>query len=154
MARKNKANGPAVIKATRDARQIASMILEVLAGMQTPAEAAEVLGISLPRYYTLELRAINGLIAACEPKPKGRVQSHDSKIEELEKEIARLKKECGRHQALLRSAQRAVGIPDRVKPKLAGKNGGKKRRRIKARGLKVVAMLKKQDNKDSSGSKN
>ncbi len=144
-AKAKKGAGPAVIDASRDARKLASMILEVLAGMRTTTEAAEALGVSLPRYYTLELRAINGLLAACEPRSKGRVKSHQSRVDDLEKEVARLKKECSRHQALLRTAQRAVGLPARAKAAGQGKNGGKRRRRNKPRGLKVVGMLKKQD---------
>jgi hypothetical protein len=46
-------------------------ILEVLAGLRTPAEAAQSLQISLPRYYVLETRALEGLVAGCEPKPLG-----------------------------------------------------------------------------------
>ena len=49
MASKSKTMGPAVIEASQDARKLASMILEVLAGIQTPTGAAEVLGISRPR---------------------------------------------------------------------------------------------------------
>jgi hypothetical protein len=145
-AKAKKGAGPAVIDASRDARRLASMILEVLAGMRTTTEAAEALGVSLPRYYTLEIRAINGLIAACEPRPKGRVKSRQSRIDDLEKENAWLRKECSRHQALLRTAQRAVGVPARAKTAGPGGNGkAKKRRRSKARALKVVGMLKKQD---------
>jgi len=51
------------------ARTAAALILEVLAGLRTPGEAAETLGLSLPRYYHLEERAIAGLTAACAPAP-------------------------------------------------------------------------------------
>jgi hypothetical protein len=47
------------------------VILEVLAGMRTPTEAATVVGLSVPRYYLWEQRALEGLVRACEPRPKG-----------------------------------------------------------------------------------
>src|SRR5947209_17562740 len=57
---------------SREARQRAAAILEVLAGARSPTEAAQALGVSLPRYYLLEARALGGLLAACEPQPPGR----------------------------------------------------------------------------------
>jgi hypothetical protein len=42
----------------------AAAILEVLAGARTPTEAATALAVSLPRYYQLESRALEGLVAA------------------------------------------------------------------------------------------
>src|SRR5262249_56517863 len=58
--------------ASRDARRLAAAILEVLAGVRTPAEAAQQLAISLTRYDIVEGRALHGLVAACEPRPLGR----------------------------------------------------------------------------------
>lgn len=49
-----------VRQATSDARRRAAAVLEVLAGARTPTQAAEALGVSLPRYYLLEQRAIGG----------------------------------------------------------------------------------------------
>src|SRR5260221_13686581 len=54
------------------ARKQAAAILEVLAGARTTGQAAEALGVSLPRYYQLEQRALEGLLSACEPRPQGR----------------------------------------------------------------------------------
>ena len=54
-----------------EARRAAALVLEVLAGVRTPAGAATALGIRLPRYYLLEQRAIQGLISACEPRRSG-----------------------------------------------------------------------------------
>ena len=53
-------------------RRLAAVILDVLAGSRTPPQAAEALGVSLPRYYQLEARALGGLVAACESRPRGR----------------------------------------------------------------------------------
>ncbi len=58
----------------------AALILEVLAGVRTPAGAATALGIRLPRCYLLEQRAIQGLISACEPRPVGRTVSTDRRL--------------------------------------------------------------------------
>jgi YD repeat-containing protein len=46
-----------------EARRLAAVILEVLAGLRGPAEAASACGLSLPRYYSCELRALHGLLA-------------------------------------------------------------------------------------------
>jgi hypothetical protein len=57
--------------ASSPAKRQAAAILEVLAGVLRPAEAAELLETSLPRYYLWEKRALVGLLAACEPTPRG-----------------------------------------------------------------------------------
>jgi hypothetical protein len=51
-----------------EAQRLAAMILECLAGVRAPPSAAEILGISLPRYYQLEARALQGLVAALAPR--------------------------------------------------------------------------------------
>ncbi|QVL31033.1 hypothetical protein KIH39_19585 [Telmatocola sphagniphila] len=51
------------------AKRLASVILEVLAGARTPTDAATAVGISLPNYYQVETRALQGLLKACEPRP-------------------------------------------------------------------------------------
>ena len=56
---------------SREAKRLAAAILEVLAGVRTPAEAAQALSIPLPRYYHLEVRALHGLLTGCEPRPRG-----------------------------------------------------------------------------------
>src|SRR5207237_1267514 len=58
-------------EASRQARRLAAMVLEVLAGARTPTEAAQALELCVPRYYQLESRALRGLLAACEPAPPG-----------------------------------------------------------------------------------
>ena len=45
--------------ASREAQQLAAAILEVLAGARTPGQAAEALGLSLPRYFQVETRAMH-----------------------------------------------------------------------------------------------
>jgi hypothetical protein len=58
--------------ASREAKRLAAVLLDVLAGARTPPQAAEALGVSLPRYYQLEGRGLTGLVAACEARPRGR----------------------------------------------------------------------------------
>ena len=92
-----------------EAKRLAAAILEVLAGARTPTEAATALNLSVPRYYQIESRALQGLLQACEPKPRGRVRSIKTEVETLSKENQRLQRELTRHQALARAAQRARG---------------------------------------------
>ena len=132
---------------------MAAAILEVLAGARTPSEAARVLGLSLPRYYQVETRALNGLLAACESRPKGRQPNPANEAIGLRQENERLKREITRHQTLVRAAQRAIGLPSSPppaaktgKPGANGSNGAtakKTRRRRMARALSVAQRLQK-----------
>src|SRR5260370_24292522 len=126
----------------RDTRRQAAAILEVLAGVRTPTEAAEALGMSLPRYYQVESRALRGLVAACAPRPKGRQQSVENELAALKREIERWRREAARQQALARAAQRAVGLSPLAPLKTSGK---KTRRRRVARALSVAASLRRED---------
>lgn len=143
---------PAQQPASREAQRCAAAILEVLAGVRTPTDAAAALGVSLPRYYLWEQRALAGLVSACEPRPVGKGPSLQHRIASLEKEIARLRQECARQQALVRAAQRTIGLGPPPPPKSAIKSGGKapatsaakakRKRRPVARALKAAAALK------------
>jgi hypothetical protein len=125
---------------SREGRQLAAALLEVLAGVQTPSAAAQLLGISLPRYYAVELRALQALVAACEPRPKGRQRSPASELAALRRECEQLRRDCARQQALVRAAQRTIGL---APPAPAKPERGTKRRRRKptARALKAVRVL-------------
>jgi hypothetical protein len=110
--------------------------LEVLAGVRRPSEAAQALGTSLPRYYQLEQRALAGLLRACEPSLRGPRLDPTRQLAKLERENQRLKRECDRQQALVRMAERSLGLPGpaAVKPpakgqEAAGNGSGKKRRK-------------------------
>ncbi len=142
---------------SRDAQRIAAVILEVVAGVRTPTEAAAAVGLSVPRYYLWEQRALAGMVRACEPRPKGKAASDRHHIAVLEKEVARLRQDCTRQQALVRASQRTIGLatspPAAAKP--AAKAGGKavaktaeavagkakRKRRPVARALQAVAAL-------------
>jgi hypothetical protein len=130
--------------ASREARRLAAAILEVLAGARTPAEAATALAVSLPRYYQLEGQALRGLLAACESKPRGRQPDPGREVAALRQEKERWRREAARQQALVRAAQRAIGLA--APPTTPARPGGKKpRRRRLARGLDVAARLQKDD---------
>jgi hypothetical protein len=143
--------GPAPLPGSSPARRQAAAILEVLAGVRRPIEAAQVLGTSLPRYYQLERRALLGLLEACEPAPRGPRVDPARQLAQLEQEIRRLKRECDRQQALVRMAERSLGLPApaAVKASTRGQEessavGSKRRRRRRAsvRALQVVRSLR------------
>ena len=147
--------GKPLAPVSRDAQRFAAGILEVLAGVRTPTEAAAALSVSLPRYYLWEQRALEGLVRACEPRPKGKAASERHRIAVLEKEVGRLRQDCARQQALVRASQRTIGLVSpqpAAKPaaKLSGKatakagavaGKAKRKRRPVARALKAVAAL-------------
>ncbi len=136
---------------TGEANRTAVAILEVLAGARSPAEAAEALGISLPRYYILETRALEGMVAACEPKPLGKQPSPETRITALEKQLRQSQRECARQQALVRVAQRSVGLrsaappsaePGKGKPEPKRDGKGRRKRRPTVRALKAAETLR------------
>jgi len=128
------------------AKRQAAAILEVLAGVLRPAEAAQLLETSLPRYYLWEKRALAGLLAACEPAPRGPRLDASRQMAALERENRRLKRECDRQQALVRAAERALGLarpslvktPAKQKEEAAGSHG--KRRRARRPGQKTFCF--------------
>jgi hypothetical protein len=67
-----------VRQATSDARRRAAAVLEVLAGARTPTQAAEALGVSLPRYYLLEPAGDRGPgsgVRACSTRAAGQCRA-------------------------------------------------------------------------------
>ncbi len=130
--------GPRIAGGTLEGRLLAAAILEVLAGMRTPTDAARALSVSVPRYYALEARGLEGLVLACEPRGRrGRIRRPEREVERLTKEVERLEKECARRQALLRAASRAAGL--RSAP---AKPDGKRHRRPVVRALKAAGVLR------------
>jgi hypothetical protein len=130
--------------ASPEARRLAAAILEVLAGSQLPSEAARSLGLSVARYYQLEVRAVAGLLAACERRPGGRGRGPREGVAALQQECDRLRRECARQQALVRAARRTVGLatPAPTPPATSGRKRG---RRPTARALKMAALLQAPD---------
>lgn len=130
---------------TLEANRLAISILEVLAGVRTPTDAAAALAVSVPRYYQLEMRALEGLVAACEPRAKGKQPSLEKRVAELERELERAERACARQQALVRAAHRSLGLKapavvDKKKPLGAG---GRRQRRPTVRALKAIDALRK-----------
>ena len=127
--------------ASPQARRLAAVILEVLAGLRGPTEAAQAAGVSVPRYYAAEARALQGLLKGCEPAPRGRQPGGTAaaqQVQQLRQQCQRLQRQCDRQQSLLRLQQRALGLHAAPAPTHAGtkKKGGKKRRRPRQRTLK------------------
>jgi hypothetical protein len=150
-----KPKGPHALRGgTSEANRLAIAILEVLAGVRTPAEAAANVNLSLVRYFQLETRALQGMVKALEPLPKGKQSSLDVRLRQLEKQLQQSRRECTRQQALVRVAQRTVGFPLTTSPNTQGNGSGrkgaktgdgvkqKKKRRPMVRALKAVQALR------------
>jgi hypothetical protein len=131
-------------QASSEARRVAQVVLEVLGGVLTPPEAAAALGISPPRYYMVEMRALEGMLTACEPRPRGYSQNAEKELASLNARCAKLERENARYQALVRAAQRTVGLS--AAHKTDAVRGGKKVRARKpvVRALALAARLKEE----------
>ena len=125
---------------SREAKRLAAVLLDVLAGTRTPLQAAEVLGVSLPRYYQLEDRGLAGLTRACEARPRGRRADAHAEVQALKKETERLKKDLSRYQSLVRLTQRTVGVPPPAAPAKAA--GRRRKRRPTVRALRRAEQLR------------
>lgn len=133
----------------------AAIVLEVLAGIRTPTQAAEALKISVNYYYVMERKALAGLVEACQPQPKGPPgPTLEKQLAKLQAELVRCRQECQRQAALVRTLQRAAGLPSPdARPRVkkgsdgrAGSSAGKrkrKRRKASVRALQAVKALEK-----------
>lgn len=133
-------------KVSGSARRQAGVILEVLGGVRTPQEAAALLEVSEARYYLLESRAVAGLVAACEPRPRGPQVDYAEKWRREREQVASLKQEVTRLTALLRTAQQAYGVKpvpaDRQRQAQAARKAGKRaKRKPGVRALKARERL-------------
>ena len=143
--RTSKPMGPNALAGSLEAKRMAAIILEVMAGLRRTEDAAETLKVALPRYYILETRALQGLISALEPRAKGRQRRPEAEISALQKERDQLQREVHRAQALVRASQRALGIPQPSKPDDKGKlpGTGRRKRRAQVRAIRTVRALRK-----------
>jgi hypothetical protein len=133
--------------ASAEARRTAAVILEVLAGVRTPLGAAAALSIRPQRYYVLEARAVQGLVAACAPRTRGRTPSPNQRLTQSERELAAARRELGRQQALLRTLQRTLGpVPAASAGKAAaeGTAARRRQRRPTSRGLGAARVLRQE----------
>ena len=133
--------------ASREAKRLAAVLLDVLAGARTPPQATETLGVSLPRYYQLEDRALAGFVLACETRPRGRQATAATDVQRLTKENERLKRELGRYQSLVRLTQRTVGVPPPPTPvKVTGK---RRKRKPTVRAMRRADRLREEASTDA-----
>lgn len=140
-------------KTSGEVNRRAAVILEVLAGERLPSAAAQALGISITHYYLLERRALEGLLAACQARPKGRAApTAEQQLARLERELEASRRQCQRQAALVRATQRAVGLPAAAPAAADSKNTGhakrpakgkRRRRRPTVRALRAARVLEK-----------
>lgn len=136
-------NRPRVRPLTGDegAKRSAALVLEVLAGLRTPSEASGALGITTMRYYVLERRALEGMVQALQPRPRGKRRRPEDALQQAGREKVRLERENGRLQALVRAAQRTIGLPP-APSREKTKGDKRRRRRPHVRAVKVMALLR------------
>jgi hypothetical protein len=123
-----------------EARKKAAVVLEVLAGLRTPLQAAEALSMALPSYYHVELRALQGLMRGCEPTPKGRQKDANHELADVRQQCRKLAAEVQRYQALARATQRTIGLAPPPAPKKHAP--GKRPRKPVVRALQALALIK------------
>jgi len=145
MARKK--TGPSTLNGSKRARQIAVVVLEALSGEAGTSEAADKLGVSLSRYYQLEARGLAGLLKALEPRGKGPRNTPERTIKALQADNKQLEKELRRHRALLRAAQRSVGLTGK---KTASCKAGVRAKRG-SRGKTVLETLRRNAGETEEG---
>jgi hypothetical protein len=133
------------IQGSESAKRAAQAVLEVLSGLKGPTEGAEALGVSLPRYYVLETRGLEGLVKGLEPREKGKREARpEDRLAEVSRERDRLKTELERMKSLVRAAQRSVGLPQSTESKMEkpGKGKGVVKRRTVNRAKRALSRLK------------
>ena len=135
--------GPGPAPGTREANKLAIAILDVLAGARLPAEAAQAVGVSLPRYYQLEQRVLNAIVKACEPRAKGPSTNPERVRLKLERQIARLTQECSRQQALVRAAQRTIGLAPPSPARPTTKDGASRKKRQRKPTVRALAASRR-----------
>ena len=138
--------GAKAVRGGEAARRCAALLLEAWCGLRTTQAASEAMGVSFTRYYQLEARALQAVVAAMEPRPRGRHPTVALELARMRAEQLRLQREVERYQALYRAAQRALGLPE-SKPQKPGKDavGTRRRRpRQRARAEVVAAALRAQ----------
>lgn len=133
------------LEASKASKRQVSAILEVLGGLRSPGEAAEILGISPQRYYKLEQKAVQGMLAALEATPaRGRQPSPESELARVVEERDRLRRELLRAQSLVRQAQRVVGLPPKASAAPTTKPKGKRKRAPRVRARRLAAELRRE----------
>jgi hypothetical protein len=137
--------GPKAVRGSDAARRQAALMMEVWSGVRTTQAASDAMGVAVTRFYQLEARALQMIVSAMEPRPRGRQRTTESELAKLKAEKQRLGRDLERFQSLYRTAQRALGVAVARPPEKAENPapGGKRKRgpRKKARGQAVAAAL-------------
>ncbi len=137
--------GPKSVRGSDAARQKAALLIEAWSGVRTTQSASDAMGVALTRFYQLEARALQLLVSAMEPRPRGRQVTAEGRVQKLEAELKRLQRDVERYQSLYRTAQRTLGlaVAKAPEPEKNAAPGGKRRRgpRKKARGQSVAQVL-------------
>ena len=131
-----KTSTAAALGGSEKARRYAAAILSVLSGHCTTTEGSAMMGVTVPRYYALETRALEGMVRALEPRPRGRQHTPESELAAARKENARMTREVTRLATLVRASHRALGVKEAPKPV-----PGRRRRRRGDRAQRAVARL-------------
>jgi hypothetical protein len=127
-------------------RRQSAAVLEVLAGLRTPQQAAQALSLSLPTYFNLETRALRGLVFACCAQPPGRQKTLVPQLRQAQAKVADLQRQVGRYQALLRTARQGVGLAPaaEVKPLPGSK------RKVKKPSVRAIRAIKALNQADAA----
>ena len=137
--------GARAVRGSDAARRLTALLLEAWSGVRTTMATSEAMGVTLPRFYQLEARALQVLVTAMEPRPRGRPRTAEDALGKLQAERQRLLRDVERYQSLYRTAQRSLGVAVARPPEKANNPGpgGKRRRgpRKRARGQAVAAVL-------------
>lgn len=128
-------------KTTDEARRQAAAVLEVLAGVLTPTQAAKALSLSLISYYKLESRALRGMVVGCQPPGRGPRSSPEVEVQRLRKQCQRLQQDVSRYQALVRTAQRAAGL-HATAPAVPADGKLHRKRKPAVRALKAIHTIR------------
>jgi len=143
-AKAKKKTGATTLKGSRQARKAVAAILEALSGEIGTSQAAELLGVSLSRYYQLEARALGGMLQAMEPRKRGIQMTPEREIRALKAEKRQLEQELRRQQTLLRAAHRTLGLDGRGRKKASSKRAAKRG----VRGKTVLQTLRRDEGTD------
>lgn len=137
--------GAKAVRGSDAARRQAALLLEAWSGVRSTQSASDAMGVALTRFYQLEARALQLLVSAMEPRPRGRQVTAETRVAKLDAELKRMKRDVERYQSLYRTAQRALGltVAKTVESPNNDPQGGKRRRgpRKKARGQAVAQVL-------------
>lgn len=137
--------GPKAVRGSDAARRQAALLLEVWSGVRTALSASAAMGVAAPRFYQLEVRALQMMVSAMEPRQRGRQKTAESELAKLRQERNRLQRDVERFQSLYRTSQRSLGIVigKPAEPEKNAAPGSKRRRgpRTKARGQSMATVL-------------